>query len=84
MGVEFDKKQIERLKTLIELYQDAEIALLTDGVSSYTLDTGQTRQTVTTNDLGSIRATINSLLSQLDVYECRVFGTGTRTTRPAW
>jgi|TARA_R100000093_G_scaffold28666_1_gene15850 hypothetical protein len=84
MSTDFYKQQIEKTKARIEAYQDAELALLTDGISSYTLDTGQTRQTVTTNDLDMISKTIDRLLSQLEVYETRVYGTGTRTTRPAW
>lgn len=84
MSNDFYKQQIEKIKARIEAYQDAELALLTDGISSYTLDTGQTRQTVTTNDLAMISKAIDRMLSQLEVYENRVYGDGTRTTRPAW
>lgn len=82
--VEFDKQQLQKLKERLQAYQEAELALITDGISSYTLDTGQTRQTVTTNDLPAIERVISRIQSQIDVYYTRVYGCGTRTTRPAW
>lgn len=76
--------RIEKTKALIIAWEDAELALSAGGVQSYTLDTGQTRQTVTKADLGTIRNTIDSLLNRLVTLEARLGNGGVVNVRPAW
>lgn len=76
--------RIEKTKALIIAWEDAELALSAGGVQSYTLDTGQTRQTVTKADLGTIRNTIDGLLNRLVTLEARLGNGGVVNVRPAW
>ena len=75
--------RITATKTLIEAYEDATTALAS-GVQSYTLDTGQSRQTVTKLDLSSLNTVLDSLYNRLCVMEARLNGTGTTIARPAF
>mgnify|MGYP003681975929 CR=1 FL=1 len=77
--------QLEKAKAALEAWSDAELALAVDGgVLSYTLDTGQGRQTVTRRNLGEIRATINNLANTVATLEARLYGCGTALGRPRW
>lgn len=78
--------RIEKTKELIIAWEDAELAISAGGVQSYTIDTGQTRQTVTKADLGAIRDTIDNLLNRLATLEARlgICGGGVVNVRPAW
>lgn len=80
----FIQARIDATKAEIIAYEDAALALATGGVQSYTLDTGQTRQTVTRLDLSSIQRTIDSLYNRCATLEARLNGSGTVTARPAW
>lgn len=68
---------------MIVAYEDAATALAS-GVQSYTLDTGQSRQTVTKLDLVALQRTINSLYNRCVTLEARLNGSGTVTVGPAW
>ena len=71
-------------KTIIEAYEDAVLALgVAGGVESYTLDTGQSRQTVTRADLSSLSRMLDSLYNRLATMEARLSG-GTTIVRPAF
>jgi hypothetical protein len=61
---------------LIVAYDAAILALSTGAVQSYSLDTGQTRQTVTKQNITSLRDTRQSLLNELATLEARVCGAG--------
>lgn len=64
--------RIEKVEALIVAYEDAILALGTDGgMQSYTLDTGQSRQTVTRQDLGSLRLQLESLENRRSVLKAR-------------
>lgn len=76
--------RIEKTKALIVAWEDAELAISAGGVQSYTLDTGQTRQTVTRADLATIRITIDSLLNRLVTLQARIGRGGVVNVRPAW
>lgn len=84
MNVTFLKERIAKLKLRIVAYEDALFALATDGIQQYTLDTGQTRQTVTSIDVPRMEKTLESLLNQLCTLEARLTGNGTVNARPAW
>lgn len=82
--------RINRLKTIIENYENAIDALLVGGAQSYTLDTGQSRQTVTRTDLKDLEKGLESKLNSLFMLEnrycnlCGPGGAGTTTGKPAW
>jgi hypothetical protein len=80
----FLQERITSIKARIVAYEDASAALAGGGVQSYTLDTGQTRQTVTKFDLADIEKTIASLYNQLVTLEARCTGNGVVVTRPSW
>lgn len=65
--------RIAKTKLMIEAYEDAILALST-GAQSYSLDTGQTRQTVTQANLGSMRSTLDALENRLTTLEARLNG----------
>lgn len=79
----FLDQEIATLKTMITAIGTA-ITVLVSGQQSYTLDTGQTRQTVTKADLGSLRLQRNALMNELAVLDVRRNGTGVSTAVPGW
>ncbi len=79
----FIQARIDTTKLQIVAYEDAALALA-GGVQSYTLDTGQSRQTVSKLDLSAINKTIDSLYNRCATLEARLNGSGTLTARPAW
>lgn len=83
MDAAFIQARIDATKVQIVAYEDAATALAS-GVQSYTLDTGQTRQTVTKLDLMALQRTLDSLYNRCATLEARRNGSGTVTTRPAW
>jgi hypothetical protein len=84
MDAAFLQARIDATKAQIIAYEDAATALASGGVQSYTLDTGQSRQTVTRLDLDNLQKTIDSLYNRLATLEARLNGSGTVTVRPAW
>lgn len=74
--------RIAATKTQIENYEDAIAQLGSGAVQSYSLDTGQTRQSVTKLDLQGLQATVDSLYNRLDILRNRRYGTGVTTMRP--
>lgn len=71
---EFLEQRIARIKTRILAYEDAVDALVSGGVRSYRIDTGQTIQWVTTNDITSLQDTLDRLLNQLCTLEAKLNG----------
>ena len=57
--------RIARTKTMIVDIENAIDALAVQGMASYRLDTGQTAQTVTKLDLGSLRLELNQMDNRL-------------------
>jgi hypothetical protein len=84
MDREFIQARIDATKVQIIAYEDAALALATGGVQSYTLDTGQSRQTVTRLDLEWIQKTIDGLYNRCATLEARLNGSGTVNVRPVW
>lgn len=72
----WNAERITRTKTMIVAYEDAILAL-SSGAQSYTLDTGQTRQTVTRAMLSDLKSTLSSLENRLATYQARACGGGT-------
>lgn len=84
MDREFLTARIVVTKGLITAYEDAVLALsAANGVQSYTLDTGQSKQTVTRSDIASLNAMLDSLYNRLATFEARLNGAAL-TVRPCW
>lgn len=76
--------KITSTKTLIDTYEDAILALgEAGGIQSYTLDTGQSRQTVTRYDISSLSKSLDRLYNRLATLESRLYGSSI-TARPSW
>ena len=84
MDAAFIQDRITATKAQIIAYEDAALALGTAGVESYTLDTGQSRQTVTKMDLTKIQETIDGLYNRCVVLEARLTGNGVLIGKPSW
>ncbi len=76
--------RIAATQALIEAYEAAVLALAIDGVQSYTLNTGQSTQTVTKASIPGMNAAIDVLVNRLTIYEARKNGTGTVIGVPGW
>ena len=63
--------------TLAIADEDAISGLNKPDVFSYTLDTGQTRQTVTRQSLSALQKTLDALYNRLAILEARCNGAGT-------
>ena len=78
----FLEEQIAAIKAMITQY-NAAILSLAQGAQSYTLNTGQTVQTVMRSQLGSLRATRRELYEELATL-CARKGGGSTYVRPGW
>ncbi|MBR4159930.1 MAG: hypothetical protein IKT97_07775 [Spirochaetia bacterium] len=70
-SVEFWRDELQNARTLLVKVEQA-IFALNSGVQEYTIDTGQTRQTVKRSDLDQLRAQRNDLLGQIAALESRL------------
>jgi hypothetical protein len=84
MDAAFIKERITATKALIVAYEDALLAITTGGVESYTLDTGQSRQTVTKLDVAKLNKSLDTLYNRCTTLEALLTGSGSTTLRPAW
>lgn len=78
---------IQRLtatRTQIEELEDALTALATGQLQSYTLDTNQSRQTVTKLELGTLQNAINTLYTRCAMLEYRIYGGQASYGGPRW
>lgn len=84
MSDQFDKDRIAVIEAQIVAYEDALTAFGdSKGVLSYTIDTGQSRQTVTRSDISSINKTLDSLYNRRATMLARCGQGGVVTVRPA-
>lgn len=83
MDSTFIQGRIDATKLQIVAMEDALLALADGTILSYTLDTGQTRQTVTKNDVSSVNRVLNSLYNRCATLEARLNGAG-GIGRPCW
>ncbi len=85
----FLKERITKTKAIIVAYEDAITAISTGGIETYTLDTGQSRQTVTKQNLKDMNESLDGLynrLSTLCLRQGNQNGTGGATNlgRAGW
>ncbi len=83
MSTDFLQDRINATEALIEAYEAALLALVTEGVQQYTLDTGQSRQVVTKASIPSLERALDSLTNRYYTLTARR-GNGSTTMRPAW
>ncbi len=74
MSTAFLDARIVKTEAMIIVYEDAMLALGSTAIQSYTLDTGQNRQTVTKQNLTEMRNVVASLYNLLATLEKRRFG----------
>ena len=84
MNPAFIQARIDKTQALISAYEDAVEALVSDRVQSYSLDTGQSRQTVTKFDLPKLDERLDSLYNRCATLEARLNGSGALIMRPGW
>lgn len=80
---EWIEARIAATKTLIEAYETA-ITAVASGAQSYSIDTGQTRQTVTKANMSEIRNALAALEDRLQHYQDQLCGKGSFYGRPAF
>lgn len=84
MDPTFIEARITATKASIVAAEDAELALLGGGIQTYTIDTGQTRQTVTKANITELRNYIDSLYNRLVTLQARLTGGGVVNVGPAY
>lgn len=80
-STDFIKARIAATESLIVAYEAA-LEALSNGVLSYTLDTGQGRQTVTRQDVGRINDMLDGLYNRYVTLCARIDGSGVLRVRP--
>lgn len=83
MDRDFLQARIDATKTEIIAYETAVSALIAGGIQQYSLDTGQSRQTVTKLDVNRLSEHIDSLYNRCATLEARLSG-ATIHARPNW
>ncbi len=81
-SITFLEERINVTKTLIAAYEDAALAI-NNGVRSYTLDTGQTKEIVTKADEKRLNETLDGLYNRLATQCARLDG-GDTLGVPVW
>lgn len=76
--------RIAKTKLLIEAYEDASLAISTDSIEAYMLDTGQTIQRITKLNIELLEKAINGLYNRLATLEARRYGSGVVIGTPQW
>ncbi len=84
MDETFLRERIASTKAIIIELETAMANLVSGAILSYTLDTGQTRQTVTRLEISSLKNVINSKYNLLSILEARLTGGGVITVNPVW
>lgn len=83
MDVIFLQARILATQNLIIVLETALLTLSSGSTQSFTLDTGQTRQSVTKKDTPSIQASLDSAYNLLATLEARLYGSAGQA-RPGW
>ena len=77
MADTFWKNRLAKVEEQIAIYDDAISAIVSGGSQSYTLDTGQSRQTVTKFDLKDLQSALTGLENKRSEYYIRCNGGNT-------
>lgn len=82
----FWQDELKNLKILLIKYNQAISALLEGGVAEYTLETGQSRQTVKRTDLNMLYSARSRIMGEIATLESRLKVGGSRCVQmaPGW
>lgn len=83
VDLQFTLERIAATKLQIVAYEDAILAL-SNGVQSYSLDTGQSKQSVTRASIPDLQKALDQLYNRLATLTARVSGSGVTRVIPAW
>lgn len=78
----FLQQRLAATEKLIAEAEDAQSKILTGAIMSYTIDTGQSRSTVTKHNITELNRMIDSLYSRWATLNARINGTGATISRP--
>lgn len=81
---DFFKKRLEATEAQIEQIETAITAITVGGLQSYSINTGQSTQSVTRASLKSWQDALDQLYSRRDVIRARLYGDGVTNVRAAW
>lgn len=81
---EYVQGQIDATTSSLTAAQEAELALMTGGIQSYSIDTGQGRQSVTRANITELRNYIDYLTSRLQYWYIQLNGGGAGYGGPSW
>ncbi len=84
VDVEWIQARIDATKLAIVAYEEAIFQVGTNNVANYSIDTGQTRQSVTKQNLGSIRLQLQALEDRLQYYQNKLCGGAVIQIRPGF
>lgn len=84
MDNQFIEDRIAARKLLVVQLEEAIFQLSFNNISQYTLNTGQTVQTVTKRDIVTLEKLLSSTLNGIAELEARLNGSGTVIAGPAW
>lgn len=84
MDATFLQERIVATKAQIITLETAADNLSSGVITSYTIDTGQSRQVVVKSSINTINTVLDSLYNRLATLEARLNGSGTVIGRPAW
>lgn len=76
--------QIDAAKAQLTALNAAQLGISSGAIESYTLDTGQSKITVTKSSISTLDNAIDSLLNRIATMCARLNGSGTTITRPCW
>lgn len=84
MDAAFIQARITKTKELIVAYENAVDALVIGQIQSYTIDTGQSKQTVTNVNIEKLNDAIDGLYNRCATLEARLNGSGGGIVSPGW
>jgi len=82
MRGQFLLDRIDAVKAQILIYEAAVLAVGSGGMASYTIDTGQTKTTVTRSNISTVKTALDSLYNSLASLEARAGCGGSVYVRP--
>lgn len=82
MDAAFLQERITKTKQMIIDAEEANIAILSGSIQSYTIDTGQSRSTVTKHNISELNRIIDSLYNRCAMLEARLNGSNATISRP--
>lgn len=83
MDDDYTIARIAKIKTIIETIEDTLVLIAANPNTSFSINTGQTQESVTSRDIGSLQNNLTEMYNLLATLEARVYGSAV-TVIPAW